>query len=313
MELAQIAPNVYACTQPDKGWGWSNSGFVNHGGGLVVDTLWDLPKTRALIAAYASINPEPARRLVNTHHNGDHCWGNQLFEQAEIIGHRLCAEAMRNDIQPAQLAAMIAAADSNPGLEIFARDASEFDFAGIEITPPSTLVDDRMEIDLGGTTAEVIYVGPAHTIGDVIVYLPQENVLFGGDVIWRNCTPIGWEGTYERWGLALDTVLELEPAVVVPGHGPVTDSEGVRELRDYLEYVRAESATAFERGLSELEAAKGIDLGPYADWTEPERLIFQVFRAYRELRGEPWDTPMNVPELFTQMGELCTHQHAHAS
>ncbi len=88
-------PDLYACLlQPDTGLGASNSGFVDHGGGLVVDTLYDLPRTQRLIDLYATVAEAPARRLVNTHHNGDHCWGNQLFAEAgtEIIGHRLCAE-----------------------------------------------------------------------------------------------------------------------------------------------------------------------------------------------------------------------------
>ena len=92
MELRQIARDVYACLQEDRGLGTSNSGLVNRGGGLVVDTFWDLPHTRAMIEEYARVWNAPARRVVNTHRNGDHCWGNQLFADAEIIGHRLCAQ-----------------------------------------------------------------------------------------------------------------------------------------------------------------------------------------------------------------------------
>ena len=92
MELVQLGDRTYACEQEDRGLGWSNSGFVASGGGFVIDTLYDLPLTRKMIDLYASVHPEPAARLMNTHHNGDHCWGNQLFAGAEIIGHRGCAE-----------------------------------------------------------------------------------------------------------------------------------------------------------------------------------------------------------------------------
>ena len=91
MELREIGRDVYTCLQEEKGLGTSNSGLVDRGGGLVVDTFWDLPHTRDLIANYSRVWQGPAHRVVNTHRNGDHCWGNQLFEQAEIIGHRLCA------------------------------------------------------------------------------------------------------------------------------------------------------------------------------------------------------------------------------
>ena len=86
--------------------------------------------------------------------------------------------------------------------------------------------------------------------------------------------------------------MALDPAVVVPGHGPLCGLEGPREMNAYLEYVGAESARAFAEGLSALDAAKRIDPGPYARWTEPERMLFNVERAYRELRGEPWDAPI---------------------
>src|SRR5574337_283668 len=93
MKLQPLATDVYACLQPDRGLGTSNSGFINRGRGVVVDTFWDLPHTRRLIETYACVWREPARRVVNTHHNGDHSWGNQLFAGAEIIGHRRCADA----------------------------------------------------------------------------------------------------------------------------------------------------------------------------------------------------------------------------
>ena len=79
MELREIARDVYACLQEERGLGTSNSGLVNRAGGLVVDTFWDLPHTRQLIETYARVWRGPARRVVNTHHNGDHCWGNQLL------------------------------------------------------------------------------------------------------------------------------------------------------------------------------------------------------------------------------------------
>ena len=128
--------------------------------------------------------------------------------------------------------------------------------------------------------------------------------MFAGDVLFRFCTPISWEGTYARWIEALDRIAALEPELVVPGHGPVCGVEGPLEMKAYLEYVRDESKRFFDAGLSALEAAKRIDLGPYAAWTEPERLIFNVARAYRELAGEPHDATIDVMALFSDMHEL---------
>ena len=307
MQLHEIAPDVYACLQPDRGLGWSNSGFINRAGGLVVDTFWDLPHTRALIEQYARVWKRPTQRVVNTHHNGDHCWGNQLFAGAEIIGHRLCAASFGHERPASMQAIKQLAGSTDAALASLARALEPYDFSGIELTPPTTLFDDRLVLDLDGVRAELLYVGPAHTAGDVIVYLPAQRVLYAGDVLFRLCTPIGWEGTFAKWIDALDRIIKLTPDVIVPGHGPLCGVEGPREMSAYLSYVRAESARHFADGLSTIEAAKRIDLGPYAGWTEPERLIFTVARAYRECRGEPYDAPIDTPALFRDMFELRAH------
>ena len=308
MELRELARDVYACLQPDRGLGTSNSGLLNRGGGLVVDTFWDLPHTRQMIDTYARVWKAPARRVVNTHRNGDHCWGNQLFPDAEIIGHRLCAAEFGKERPEFMQTLRSSGSSSDPAVAAFARRLADWDFVGIELRPPQTLVDERLTIDLDGIQAHLIYVGPAHTSGDLIVHLPAERIVFTGDILFRLCTPIGWEGTYDRWIAALDRIVALAPDVVVPGHGPVCGLEGPREMKAYLQYVRAESKRLFDRGLSAVDAAKRIDLGPYAGWTEPERIVFQVERAYRELRGEPFDAPIDVTPLFGAMHELAREQ-----
>lgn len=310
MELREVAPHVYAVLNEDRGWGWSNTGLVDRGGGLMVDTLMDLPHTRRALDLLATRAAVPPRRLVNTHHNADHCWGNQLLRGAEIYGHRRCAEAMRRDLQPEALRATLARADLPPGLRWFAEDLAEFDFAGIEVTPPTRTFEGDLELELGGTRARLLDVGPAHTTGDVVVHLPEEGVVFAGDVLFRRCTPIGWEGTFARWVAALERIAALEPEAIVPGHGPVCGAEGALELRDYLVYVAEAAAHGFARGLPLLETAKRIELGPFAGWTEPERLVFNVARAYREREGRPWDEAVDAPALFDAAVALRRHWEA---
>jgi glyoxylase-like metal-dependent hydrolase (beta-lactamase superfamily II) len=312
MELKERARDVYTCLQEDRGLGCSNSGLVNRAGGLVVDTFWDLPHTRDLIATYARVAPARARRVVNTHHNGDHCWGNQLFAGAEIIGHRVCAESFALE-SPAMLQALRGqTASSDAALAWLAGRLADWDFAGIELTPPTTFVDERLELHLDGIAVHLLYVGPAHTGGDVIVHLPEQRIVFTGDVLFRLCTPIGWAGTYAKWIEALDRIVALAPEIVVPGHGPLCGVEGPREMKAYLQYVRAESERFFAAGIKALDAAKRMDLGPYAGWTEPERLFFNVERAYRELRGEPYDAPIDIAAMFRGMHEVRAGRHAPA-
>lgn len=302
-----MGDGVWACLQVRPGLGWSNSGLVEADGGFAVDTFYDLPLTRGLIEQYASVLGDGAvpRRLLNTHHNGDHCWGNQLFAEAgsEIIGHRECAARVGHDLDP-KLA--VALQDAEPGslpphLEALAKDYRHFDFHGVEPTPPTTLLDGDGRVDLGEVPVELLFVGPAHTAGDVVAWLPDQGVLFTGDVLFHQCTPIGWEGTFAQWIGSLERLEALQPEVVVPGHGPVCGVEGLAAEREYLTYVRAEAAGHHAAGRTPWEAAQRIELGPYAEWEEPWRLPFQVHRAYRELEGGAWDDTGDVPEI---MGEV---------
>src|SRR5512140_710067 len=141
MELREVGTDVYACLQKDRGLGTSNSGLINRGGGLVVDTFWDLAHTRQLMETYARVGQMPAQRVVNTHHNGDHCWGNQMFRGAEIIGHRRCAECFTKEQPAAMQMLRNAGRSANPATAAFAAALAMWDFDGIELTPPTTLFD----------------------------------------------------------------------------------------------------------------------------------------------------------------------------
>lgn len=310
MELVEVGPDLYACLQPDTGLGASNSGLIARDGGVVIDTFWDLPRTRRLIDHYATVQPEPPGRLVNTHHNGDHCWGNQLFAElgSEIIGHRLCAEYFHAEASPELFVGLCDAdpATLPPGLRGFAEPLRAFDFHDITLTPPTTLIDTDTTLDLDGLAVELLYVGPAHTPGDVVVWVPEHGVLFTGDILFNRCTPIGWEGTFANWIGALDALAARQPETVVPGHGPLAGTGSLLDLRDYLEYVYREAAVHHAAGRSSLDAAKQIELGPYLGWTEPERLAFQVDRAYRELEGVAWDTKVDTGKVFAETAELRT-------
>ena len=312
MELIAVGPDVYALLQPDRGLGWSNSGLIARDGGVVVDTFWDLPRTQRAMDLYADKLPAgPARRVVNTHHNGDHCWGNKLYKEAgsEIIGHRRCAEFMtREDPALLQQLSIADPATLPPHLRGFAEALSAYDFSGVEICPPTTLVDDDgATLDVGGHEARLLSLGPAHTAGDVAVHLPELGVVFTGDLLFNQCTPIGWEGTAAQWMVALETLAELGCDTVVPGHGPLATSEDLLAMRSYLGYVFEEARRHFDAGRTPLEASLQIELGPYAGWNEPERLAFNVHRAYRELRGGAWDESVDIGAVWTDMAALADH------
>ncbi|MPY93393.1 MAG: MBL fold metallo-hydrolase [Acidimicrobiia bacterium] len=301
--LVEVADGCFAYLQPDGGWGWSNAGLVVGGGeALLVDTLFDLPLTRDMLDTMAPLTgASPIRTLVNTHANGDHCYGNQLVEGAEIIAAERAAEEMA-DVPPAVLAAMVEA-DLGPDLSAFVREAfGPFDFRGITPTLPTRTFTGKLSVEGAGTTAQLIEVGPAHTGGDVIVHLPERRVVYAGDILFVHGTPIVWAGPYANWVAACDLLLGLDVDLYIPGHGPITDRRGPETVKAYLQYVLAESKKRFEVGMSVADASFDIDLGEFADLGDSERLPVNVDAAYREL--DPAHHSLDRAGLFGLMAAL---------
>jgi len=315
VRLQQVSDNCFAALNERNRVCDANSGLINLGGGVVIDTQADLSHARRMIELFGKVWPGPSRRVVNTHEDGDHVWGNQLFAGAEIIGHRSVPGRMRETADPRPFQELLDGTRHllprlwlravHPGsLAVALQVERDYDFDGIALVPPTTLFEDRLVLDLDGTEAHLIHVGPCHQAGDTIVHVPGEGVLFAGDVIFRGCTPLGWTGTYERWLQCLDRIIWLDPEVIVPGHGPVCGIEGAMEMKAYLEHVREEAMRCFERGLTSLQASKRIDLGPYGAWRGQARLYVNVERAYREFRGEPADAPWDMAATFDAIYEV---------
>ena len=313
MKMEQVSNSCYAVLNEKNRVCDANSGLINLGGGMVIDTQSDLPHARQMIEMFGKVWPAMPKRVVNTHEDSDHVFGNQLFEGAEIIGHRSLPERMKKVAEPEEIQGLMAAANGavkgfllklvHPGLVAAGRQLDEdYDFSGIELVPPTTLFDDRLEIMLDDAEVHIIHVGPCHEVGDALIWMPKERVLFAGDVLFRLCTPMGWVGTYEKWFETLDMIVdELKPEVIVPGHGPLCGVEGATEMKAYLEYVRNESRAFFDKGLKAGEAARKIDLGPYSDWLCPERIYMNIERAYREFRNEPFDQPWDQDKTFDEI------------
>jgi len=309
MKLQQVSEHCYAVLNQRNRACDANSGLVNRGGGVVIDTQSDLAHARRMITLFGQVWPSMPRRVINTSEGSDRVGGNQLFEGAEIIAQRTVPERMRRVADPDEFRKLLGGVErllprlllkaTHPGVLAMATQLrQDYDFEGIKLTLPTTLFDERLVLDLDGTELHLIHVGPCHQVGDTIVHLPGERVLFAGDVIFRHYTPVGWTGTYEKWLAALDLIIWLDPEVIVPGHGPVCGIEGAMEMKAYLEYVYEESRRHFDQGLDALAASRRIDLGPYASWRGPARLYANVERAYREFRHEPADAAWDNAKTF---------------
>lgn len=303
--LRQVGEGAWAFLQPNWGWSWANAGVVTGAGQtLLVDTFMDLRLTRELLGAVKAVAPGPIETLVNTHHNPDHVWGNQLVGARRIVAHRRAAEQLAQSPPPEFLAGLLSSPGDEGALGYLKRAFSAFDLSGIVVTPPNEVFDDELAIDVGGREVRLAYYGPCHTLGDIAVHVPEADLVFCGDLLFLRSTPLLWEGSLANWVRTLDRLLGLDARTYVPGHGPVCGPEGLREMRGYLELVITEGTKAFEAGVEPLEAAAGIDLGPYRDWVDAERLVLNFMRLYLELGGEPPETPISPFEAFGAMATL---------
>lgn len=294
-----LGNGCHAWLPPDGGWGWSNAGLVvGAGESLLVDTLFDVRLTQRMLDGLAAVTAKaPITTVVNTHGNGDHWFGNQLLAHAEIVASNASVADMRR-VGPAEVLGLL----GHPGpagrftKEVF----GAFDFAEVVPTYPNRTFDSALTLSVGGVDVHLVDVGPAHTAGDTIVHVPSARTVFTGDIVFAGGTPVVWDGPVENWLRACDLLLALDVDTVVPGHGPVTDHDGVRVLADYLRFVHHEASTRHAAGLAVDDAVRDIDLGPYAALAERERLAANVRAVYREL--DPAIPPPDGPELFGCMG-----------
>ncbi len=287
--LHQLGAGCYAWIQPDGSWGYSNGGLiVDAGESLLVDTLYDLAKTREMLEGYRQA--EPAARtigaLINTHANGDHYFGNQLVDTSRIIASRACAEEIR--VRPPshraeQLRNWRALGDA--GIFYNENLGGKFDLEGIDLVVPNEVFDDRMSLTVGAKQVELYNVGPAHTGGDTLVHLPQDRLVYTGDIIFADAHPIVWDGPVSNWIKACDLMIGWDVEVVVPGHGPVSDLKAVRATRDYWLYLSAAARARFDAGMPVDQAVRDIALDQFEGWIDEERIVVNVHVLYGEFQG----------------------------
>jgi cyclase len=321
--LTQVAPGVHAWLQPNGAWGEANAGLVvGEGASLLVETLWDLPLTRRMLDAMTPLTSEaPIRTLVNTHGDGDHWWGNELVATDDIIATQAAAAHEMKAVTPGS---MLALKRLGSALELagrrrgalgasgrFLRDfAGPYEHRGIKLKRPTRTFSGRIALDVGGRTVELIEVGPAHTHGDLIVHVPDARTVFAADVVFVGATPVMWAGPLENWLGALDTIEALEPEVVVPGHGPVTDVAGLATLREYWTYLEAAARPRLEAGGKPNEVAREIVTSPdyaaqpFGDWDCPERAVINVHTLHRHRTGGSEPRGPGVVRILAAVGRL---------
>jgi glyoxylase-like metal-dependent hydrolase (beta-lactamase superfamily II) len=326
--LTEIGEGAWAWLQPNGGLGESNAGLLaGEGESLLIDTLWDARLTEAMLAEVEAVTGEreaPLARLFNTHGDGDHWYGNGLLPPGVEIVATAAAERQMREEPPAMLTRLaplgpIAAAGSKlpllpgrdrlRGLAAFSGALGSYEFKGLEPRRPDRRFEGQLDLDVGGREVQLIEVGPAHTPGDAIAWIPDARIVFAGDIVFNGVLPIMWAGPVSNWIEALERIEALEPAVIVGGHGPPCGLDEVRVLREHWQWLGGQVAAS--AGESHGELAERLvrsnewRASPWGDWLHPERTLVNVARieATSGLKPKSLGTAERIG-LIAEMGAL---------
>lgn len=272
-DVKEVAEGVYAFIGEN---GATNSGFVVTSEGVVViDTQGPKEAVMELKEKIRkTAGDKPVIHAVNTHYHGDHTFGNQYFTDSlgGIIAHEKTREALITR--------------DSAHRKRFKRFFGEDSLIGFNFTPPDITFTGRLTLSGGGRTIELVYTGPAHTDGDVYVYLPAEKVVFTGDLLYKKRLPWLADGVVQGAIRACDELLALDAGVYVPGHGGVATRKDVVEYKRYLETLTKEVKSLIDKGRTLKEIKQKISLPDYSEYGKyGEWLPLNAEKVYNELTG----------------------------
>jgi len=299
--LVEVADGVHAWIQPDGTWWLNNAGAVTGGDGtLIVDTCATEARTRRFLDAVARATGDAAVRFaVNTHEHGDHTYGNCLLpDHVALIGHEVMREHLLVD---PLIDGCPPAWDPLP------------DWGAVTRRVPTIVTRTDLTVHSGSRRVDLVHPGyAAHTGGDLVAWLPEERVLFSGDLLFVGLTPLVFAGSVGGALASLDWLAGFGPEVVVPGHGPlVTGGDLARVLADherYYRFVLGLAADGRRAGTTPLDLARDADLGEFAGWADAERIVLNLHRAYADAEGRPMDQTAAMLDAITwNGGPLTTH------
>ncbi len=295
----ELAPGVHALVrtkQPGMLLDANVLFVVDDAGVLVVDSNLTPTSAEASIAALRRITSKPVRTLVNTHRHADHVTGNAVYQRefpgVEIVGHA----AMREDLAvhgeetlrgwidwakelEVRLGRALDEGVSLAGSTLTDEQARSYasdleaareivaDAPRMSVVLPTKTITERLSITLGKRTIEILPLGKGHTRGDLVVWLPSERIVATGDLVTAPVPLIGADQAYvAEWSATLDRLLALDPAIIVPGHGPVLrDRAHVVLYRDFLASVTRDTAAAIARGATLPEALRAVSVDSFRE------------------------------------------------
>jgi cyclase len=278
-ELRRLSPSVLAFLQREapgqSNFSVSNFGIVEGPKSLLAIDAGGGPQHARNFLKAAQTLGKPVDRVVITHEHPDHSVGLTQFPAGiEIIAQEETRAQMVRMGTPATPAYW----KTNPAWG----NADDVN----RVVLPTVTFHDRMSLYYGDTKVDFLWPGRAHTSGDALIYVRAARSVFMGDIAFFGVTPLASSGFMQDWLKVCDAVLQdPEVEVIVPGHGPVGGKKDLVEMRDYLALLLREGRKGLDAGIGAGRAAAELDLGKYASWTDPDRVVNNMARVYSELKG----------------------------
>jgi phosphoglycerate dehydrogenase-like enzyme/glyoxylase-like metal-dependent hydrolase (beta-lactamase superfamily II) len=284
-DVKEVAPGVFfrysAISPTDMSiFGGSNNIWVVFEDYVVVIDA-NFPKEAGdVIEAVKKTTDKPIRYVLDTHHHGDHSYGNAVFGQAgaSIVAQTNCARLLRVD-GPKEFKA----AGSGP--------RGRKDIAASMLKVPNVVFDDKLVLDDGKQRVEFLFFGHAHTSGDAFAYLPRHKIVCTGDACVNGAFNFMGHSDSASWIRVLEAAQQLDVQLVLPGHGPIARKDLLEKQKRYFVELRKQVQKGIDENKSLEDVKKSIDMPWYKDWTTVAPKEDNIEHVYAELTGRiaPWD------------------------
>ena len=273
-EIVELETGVFARLHE----GLTNAGIiVGDDSVLIIDSLRVPSFARDLIKDVKDITDKPIKFVIDTHSHWDHSWGNEEFPDATIIGHKNCYAEMV-DVEWNEQWRKKVTSSNDPWSE---------EGNIVNITPPNMTFETSMQLYFGGRELDLKYFGRAHTSGDIYIHLPNEKIVFTGDVAQDggvpylgDCYPVDWPETDNKLA-----ALPIER--FMSGHGPIGDHQALEGARDFIHNLVDSVKSAITDGQNATQASESVinQLAPqYGNWRSFDRIGENLTSVYEKLK-----------------------------
>ncbi len=285
--LVPLAENVYGYEEiRDPGFTTVSLIVVGTEGVLVVDGQGSVRATQTLLDRIKGITPKPVRWYVVGSEHGDHTAGNSVLpKDVTYIVHPTSRAQLERD------AATVMGQNLKAAAEALTKGATPPPPRPPVIVPAVAMTDERQTIDVGGIEVQVVFLGRAHTGGDLHAWLPKQRLLFMSEAFLNRVFPAMRSAYPNEWVKTIDRALAMDIDRFVPGHGFIEAPKASREelvaFQKAVQYVIEEVKRLHRLNLSPEDAAKQANWGDYASWMLADQQgLIAIRRIYDELEGK---------------------------